>query len=171
MPPGQYQVHVDMRGDYNAAPGFTISLYSNQSALNFKDEYFVLSRKLYNAINQNDTHVYQSQAQDGQVKINAFLDSSSRERDLTVEIVKNKSQDYHIIIQVKTAKEFPESRTKSNTDWRNGLVVQNGTLSEANKMLKFYQMTVLCPKESPKCIYVIPDSKMLVGVLVEQDKA
>ena len=29
-------------------------------------------------------------------------------------------------------------RTKSNTDWRNGLVVQNGTLTQANKVLKFY---------------------------------
>ena len=89
-------------------------------------------------MNRNDTQVYQSQAQDSQVKINAYLDSKCKEKDLSVEIVKNKTQDYHIIIQVKTAKEFPLGRTKSNTDWRNGLIVQNGTLTEANKTLRFY---------------------------------
>ena len=29
-------------------------------------------------------------------------------------------------------------RTKSNTDWRNGLVTQNATITEADKKLKFY---------------------------------
>lgn len=58
--------------------------------------------------------------------MNSYLDS---QKDLTVEIVKKKQQDYKIIIQVKTAHGFPMKRTKSNTDWRNGLVVQNGTLT------------------------------------------
>jgi len=56
-----------MSGDLNTAPGFTVSIYSNKTSINFKDEYYVLSRKLYEAMGRNDTKVYQSQAQDGQV--------------------------------------------------------------------------------------------------------
>lgn len=42
-------------------------------------------------MNRNDTQVYQSQAQDSQVKINAYLDSKCKEKDLSIEIVKNKT--------------------------------------------------------------------------------
>ena len=87
LPVGQFLVSVEMSGDLNMAPGFTVSIYSNHSAIKFKEEYYVLSTKLYEAMGRNDSKVYQSHAQDGQVQVNSFLDQY---RDLSVEVVKKK---------------------------------------------------------------------------------
>lgn len=170
LPIGDYEITVKQKGDENDAPGFMISVYSKKAKLVFMDNYFSLSGSLRRAEMKRDKLVSHSTAEDGKVLINSFNDKKIHK--ITVEVVKSKNvtRDYQITIQVQTKGGFP-FKTESNTDWKNGLVYGNATLTEADSTEQFYVMKVNCPAKEMRCIYVIPRAKKLIQVLVGNDVA